>query len=69
MCFCDFIFFNIQQLCATFKPEFILFSSINCKFTNDGPFNRSVKIALGAKAKKKEVPECGVFNPFEEMAN
>ena len=36
---------------------------------NDGPFNKSVKIALGAKAKKKEVPEFGVFNPFEEMAN
>jgi hypothetical protein len=36
---------------------------------NDGPFNKSVKIALGAKAKKSEVPEFGVFNPFEEMAN
>jgi hypothetical protein len=36
---------------------------------NDGPFNRSVKVALGAKAKKAEVPEFGVFNPFEEMAN
>ncbi|MFB3386018.1 hypothetical protein Q7C23_01035 [Flavobacterium sp. LAR06] len=36
---------------------------------NDGPFNRSIKIALGAKAKKKEVSEFGVFNPFEEMAN
>ena len=36
---------------------------------NDGPFNRSVKVALGAKAKKSEVPEFGVFNPFEEMAN
>ncbi|OXA69581.1 endonuclease [Flavobacterium aquidurense] len=35
---------------------------------NDGPFNRSVKVALGAKAKKSEVPEFGVFNPFEEMA-
>ncbi|OMQ12163.1 endonuclease [[Flexibacter] sp. ATCC 35103] len=36
---------------------------------NDGPFNRSVKVALGAKAKKNEVAEFGVFNPFEEMAN
>ncbi|SNR24112.1 endonuclease [Flavobacterium sp. ov086] len=36
---------------------------------NDGPFNKSVKIALGAKSKKSEVPEFGVFNPFEEMAN
>ncbi|KQB38688.1 hypothetical protein [Flavobacterium aquidurense] len=36
---------------------------------NDGPFNRSVKVALGAKAKKSEVAEFGVFNPFEEMAN
>ncbi len=36
---------------------------------NDGPFNRSLKIALGAKAKKSEVPEFGTFNPFEEMAN
>jgi len=35
---------------------------------NDSPFNKSVKIALGAKAKKFEVPELGVFNPFEEMA-
>lgn len=36
---------------------------------NDGPFNKSVKIALGAKSKKSEVREFGVFNPFEEMAN
>jgi hypothetical protein len=36
---------------------------------NDGPFNRSVKVALGAKARKSEVPEFGTFNPFEEMAN
>lgn len=35
---------------------------------NDGPFNKSIKMALGAKAKKAEVPEFGVFNPFEEMA-
>lgn len=36
---------------------------------NDGPFNKSLKIALGAKSKKNEVPEFGIFNPFEEMAN
>lgn len=34
---------------------------------NDGPYNKSVKIALGAKAKKAEVPQFGVYNPFEEM--
>jgi hypothetical protein len=36
---------------------------------NDGPYNKSIKIALGAKSKKTEVAEFGVFNPFEEMAN
>ncbi|MDR7208533.1 endonuclease/exonuclease/phosphatase family protein [Flavobacterium piscis] len=35
---------------------------------NDGPYNKSVKVALGAKAKKADVPEFGTFNPFEEMA-
>lgn len=35
---------------------------------NDGPFNKSIKIGLGAKAKKSEVTEFGTFNPFEEMA-
>ena len=34
---------------------------------NDGPYNKSLKVALGAKAKKAEVPELGTFNPFEEM--
>ncbi|MCD0464205.1 endonuclease/exonuclease/phosphatase family protein [Flavobacterium sp. ENC] len=34
---------------------------------NDGPHNKSFKIALGAKGKKSEVPEFGIFNPFEEM--
>lgn len=34
---------------------------------NDGPYNKSVKIALGTKAKKKETPQFGIFNPFEEM--
>ena len=35
---------------------------------NDGPYNKSVKIALGAKAKKTEVAPLGIYNPFEEMA-
>lgn len=35
---------------------------------NDGPFNNSVKKALGAKSKKADVPLLGIFNPFEEMA-
>ncbi|PRZ26333.1 endonuclease/exonuclease/phosphatase family protein [Flavobacterium granuli] len=35
---------------------------------NDGPYNKSVKMALGAKATKKEVPLMGIYNPFEEMA-
>lgn len=35
---------------------------------NDGPYNKSVKIALGAKAKKADVPLMGIYNPFEDMA-
>lgn len=35
---------------------------------NDGPHNKSVRIGLGAKAKKASVAEFGIFNPFEEMA-
>jgi predicted extracellular nuclease len=35
---------------------------------NDGPYNKSVKVALGAKAKKSEVTPLGIYNPFEEMA-
>ena len=35
---------------------------------NDGPFNNSIKKALNAKAKKQDVPEFGIYNPFEEMA-
>ncbi len=35
---------------------------------NDGPYNNSVKIALGAKSKKAEVLQFGIYNPFEEMA-
>lgn len=36
---------------------------------NDSPFNNSVKIALGAKVNKASVPQFGIYNPFEEMAN
>jgi hypothetical protein len=35
---------------------------------NDGPFNKSIKLALGAKANKEDVLPLGVYNPFEEMA-
>ncbi len=36
---------------------------------NDGPYNKSVKVELGAKAKKDETKERGMYNPMEEMAN
>ena len=36
---------------------------------NDGTYNRSVKVALGAKLKKEELKTNGdIFNPFEQMA-
>lgn len=36
---------------------------------NDGSYNRSVKVALGAKLKKTELKASGdVYNPFEQMA-
>ncbi|MCD0474336.1 endonuclease/exonuclease/phosphatase family protein [Flavobacterium sp. EDS] len=35
---------------------------------NDGPYNKSVKVALGAKADKNDVSEYGMYNPFEDMA-
>ena len=35
---------------------------------NDGPYNKSVKVALGAKAYKGDVSPLGLYNPFEEMA-
>lgn len=34
---------------------------------NDGPYNNSVKIALGAKAKRTDVPLFGIYNPFVAM--
>lgn len=36
---------------------------------NDGPYNKSVKVEVEAKAKKEEVKERGMYNPMEEMAN
>lgn len=36
---------------------------------NDGPYNKSVKVEIEAKAKKEEVKERGMYNPMEEMAN
>ncbi|TDD99752.1 endonuclease/exonuclease/phosphatase family protein [Flavobacterium cellulosilyticum] len=35
---------------------------------NDGTYNKSVKEGLGAKLKKSEVRQFGIFNPFEQMA-
>jgi len=36
---------------------------------NDGAYNRSVKVALGAKLKKSELVSSGdIYNPFEQMA-
>jgi len=35
---------------------------------NDGAYNKSVKVGLGAKLKKSEVQASGVYNPFEQMA-
>lgn len=34
---------------------------------NDGTYNKSVKEGVGAKRKKEEVQQFGVYNPFEEM--
>lgn len=36
---------------------------------NDGPYNKSIKVEIQAKAKKEEVKERGMYNPMEEMAN
>jgi hypothetical protein len=35
---------------------------------NDGPYNKSVKMALGARSSKADVLPLGIYNPFEEMA-
>jgi hypothetical protein len=34
---------------------------------NDGTYNKSVKEGIGAKRKKEEVKQSGIYNPFEEM--
>ncbi|WP_309614162.1 endonuclease/exonuclease/phosphatase family protein [Flavobacterium sp.] len=34
---------------------------------NDGTYNKSVKEGIGAKRKKEDVKQFGVYNPFEEM--
>ncbi|BFM43125.1 endonuclease [Flavobacterium sp. CFS9] len=34
---------------------------------NDGPYNKSIKTVLGAKTKKSEVEDLGLFNPFAAM--
>lgn len=36
---------------------------------NDGPYNKSIKVELDAKAKKDETKPLGMYNPMEEMAN
>lgn len=36
---------------------------------NDGSFNKSVKVEIGAKGKKEDLKPLGVYNPFESMAN
>ena len=35
---------------------------------NDGTYNKSIKVGMGAKLKKEEVTQFGVYNPFEQMA-
>ena len=44
------------------KAKIILMGDLN-----DGTYNKSVKVGLGAKLKKAEVQQFGVFNPFEQM--
>lgn len=44
------------------KAKIILMGDLN-----DGPYNKSVKVGLGAKSKKAEVTQFGVYNPFEQM--
>ena len=34
---------------------------------NDATYNKSVKEGIGAKRKKEEVKQFGIYNPFEEM--
>ena len=41
---------------------------INMGDLNDGTYNKSVKEGVGAKLKKEEVKQFGIYNPFEQMA-
>jgi len=45
------------------KTKIILMGDLN-----DGTYNKSVKVGVGAKLKKSEVQQFGVYNPFEQMA-
>ncbi|WP_304201053.1 endonuclease/exonuclease/phosphatase family protein [Flavobacterium alvei] len=44
------------------KAKIILMGDLN-----DGSYNKSVKVGVGAKLKKSEVQPFGIFNPFEQM--
>lgn len=44
------------------KSKIILMGDLN-----DGAYNKSVKVEIGAKLKKSEVPAFGIYNPFEQM--
>lgn len=35
---------------------------------NDGTYNKSIKEGIGAKLKKTDVKQFGIYNPFEQMA-
>lgn len=35
---------------------------------NDGTYNKSIKEGIGAKLKKDQVEQFGIYNPFEQMA-
>ncbi|RZJ33184.1 MAG: endonuclease/exonuclease/phosphatase family protein [Flavobacterium sp.] len=57
---------KITDSLLTIKPDakIIILGDLN-----DGSFNRSVKVEVGAKGKKEQVDAKGIYNPFEEMAN
>jgi hypothetical protein len=44
------------------KAKIILMGDLN-----DGTYNKSVKVGIGAKLKKYEVQQFGLYNPFEQM--
>lgn len=45
------------------KTKIILMGDLN-----DGAYNKSIKEGIGAKLKKLEVQQFGIYNPFEQMA-